>query len=66
MILEVSFYGLRFRFGVRVFGRRQQVKFARHACDRMARLTAARLAGRDGDEGTARVADEVAVEPVPS
>ena len=54
------------RLGARVFGRRQQVKFARHACDRMARLTAARLEGRDGDEGAPRLADEVAVEPVPS
>ena len=54
------------RLGVRVFGRRQQEKFARRACERMARLTAARLGGRDGDEGTPRVADEVVVEPVGS
>jgi uncharacterized protein (UPF0548 family) len=32
------------RFGFRLFGRREQVKFARHACERMARLTAAALA----------------------
>jgi uncharacterized protein (UPF0548 family) len=50
------------RLGVRVFGRRQQVKFARRACERMARLTAARMEGRD-DAGVARVADEVAVQP---
>ena len=70
---EVEFHTCRFsrraragnpvvRLGVRVFGRRQQEKFARHACDRMARLTAARLEGRD-DAGVPRVADEVAVQP---
>jgi uncharacterized protein (UPF0548 family) len=32
------------RLGFRVFGRRVQRRFARHACQRMARLTAARLA----------------------
>ena len=74
---EVDFHTCRFsrraragnpvvRLGVRVFGRRQQVKFARRACERMARLTAARLEGRDREEATARVADEVAVEPVRS
>ncbi|MDP1805847.1 MAG: DUF1990 family protein [Acidimicrobiales bacterium] len=70
---EVEFHTCRFsrraragnpivRFGLRVFGRRQQEKFARHACERMARLTAARLEGRD-DAGVPRVADEVAVQP---
>jgi uncharacterized protein (UPF0548 family) len=70
---EVEFHTCRFsrrapagnpivRLGVRVFGRRQQEKFARHACQRMARLTAARLEGRD-DAGVPRVADEVAVQP---
>ena len=70
---EVEFHTCRFsrraragnpivRLGVRVFGRRQQEKFARHACERMARLTAARLEGRD-DAGVPRVADEVAVHP---
>jgi uncharacterized protein (UPF0548 family) len=49
------------RLGVRVFGRRQQVKFARHACDRMARLTAAALDEDDDADGTPRVADQVAV-----
>jgi uncharacterized protein (UPF0548 family) len=32
------------RLGFRLFGRRVQRRFARHACQRMARLTAARLA----------------------
>jgi uncharacterized protein (UPF0548 family) len=51
---EVEFHACRFsrqsqsgnpivRLGVRVFGRHQQVKFARHACERMARLTKAGL-----------------------
>jgi uncharacterized protein (UPF0548 family) len=31
------------RFGFRLFGRPMQVRFARHACQRMARLTAAEL-----------------------
>ena len=35
------------RLGVRLFGRRQQVRFARTACDRMARLTAAGLGKAD-------------------
>jgi uncharacterized protein (UPF0548 family) len=48
------------RLGVRVFGRRQQEKFARRACERMAELTAAALEGRDA-EGVPRVGDEVAV-----
>lgn len=72
---EVEFHTCRFsrrpragnpivRLGVRIFGRRQEEKFARHACERMGRLTAARLEGRDHDEATPRVADEVAVEPV--
>jgi uncharacterized protein (UPF0548 family) len=71
---EVEFHTCRFsqrsrvgnpivRLGVRVFGRRQQVKFAEHACERMARLTAAALSDSDDAEGTSRVADEVAVRP---
>jgi uncharacterized protein (UPF0548 family) len=70
---EVEFHTCRFsrraragnpivRLGVRVFGRRQQEKFARHACERMARLTAARLEGHD-DAGVPSVADAVAVQP---
>ena len=31
------------RLGLRVFGRRDQVRFARRACERMASLTAAEL-----------------------
>jgi uncharacterized protein (UPF0548 family) len=34
------------RWGFRVFGRGQQVRFARHACERMARLTAEELGAR--------------------
>ena len=50
------------RLGVWVFGRRQQVKFAEHACDRMARLTRAALEGLDdGAPEVPRVADEVRV-----
>jgi uncharacterized protein (UPF0548 family) len=45
------------RLGFRLFGRREQVRFARHACERMARLTAAELAG----DPRPRVADRVAV-----
>ncbi|HUR23192.1 MAG TPA: DUF1990 family protein, partial [Acidimicrobiales bacterium] len=48
--------------GVRVFGRRQQKKFARHACERMVRLTASKLEGHD-DTGLPCVADEVAIQP---
>jgi uncharacterized protein (UPF0548 family) len=33
------------RLGFRLFGRGQQIKFCRHACDRMRRLTAERLEG---------------------
>jgi uncharacterized protein (UPF0548 family) len=41
------------RLGFRLFGRREQVRFARHACERMAKLTAG--------EPLPRVADRVAV-----
>jgi uncharacterized protein (UPF0548 family) len=69
---EVEFHTCRFsrrapagnpivRLGVRIFGRRQQVKFARRACDRMARLTAAALERSEAGSGVARVADEVSV-----
>lgn len=36
------------RLGFRLFGRREQVKFAHHACERMAELTAAALDTTDG------------------
>ncbi|MDQ4070044.1 MAG: DUF1990 domain-containing protein [Actinomycetota bacterium] len=51
------------RLGVRIFGRRQQVKFARRACERMARLTTAELERGTGDRPAAvpLVADEVSV-----
>jgi uncharacterized protein (UPF0548 family) len=42
------------RWGFRLLGRREQVRFARRACERMARL----LAGED----VTRAADEVAVQ----
>ena len=69
---EVEFHTCRFsrrapagnplvRLGVRVFGRRQQVKFARHACERMARLTAAALEQPDAAHERRLVSDEVAV-----
>lgn len=69
---EVEFHTCRFsrrapagnpivRLGVRMFGRRQQVKFALRACQRMARLTAAALEQSAAAEGVPRVADEVAV-----
>ena len=69
---EVEFHTCRFsrrapagnpvvRLGVRVFGRGQQVKFAKRACERMARLTAAELEEAGSDAGVARVADEVSV-----
>jgi uncharacterized protein (UPF0548 family) len=72
---EVEFHTCRFsrrakvgnpivRLGLRIFGRGQQEKFARGACERMALLTAARLEGRD-DEGVPRVADAIAVRPAP-
>ncbi len=47
------------RWGFRVFGRGQQVRFARHACERMARLTAEEL-GRPAP-AVERAADEIPV-----
>jgi uncharacterized protein (UPF0548 family) len=60
------------RLGLRLFGRRQQVRFARRACERMAALTRAGLrageaghtawaAGAAGAAGVPRVADTVRV-----
>ena len=48
------------RLGLHLFGRGQQVKFARRACARMARLTAAAL-DEPGAEPVPRAADEVEV-----
>jgi len=54
------------RLGVRLFGRGQQVRFARSACQRMARLTAAALAHDDAPT-VPRAADQVEVgQPVGS
>jgi uncharacterized protein (UPF0548 family) len=50
------------RVGFRLFGRREQVRFARHACDRMARLTAAVL-GDDAAAAPVSRADGIAVLP---
>ena len=72
---EVEFHTCRFsrraragnpivRLGVRIFGRRQQVKFARRACERMARLTTAALERSDSDAGVPRAADEVSVRSI--
>jgi uncharacterized protein (UPF0548 family) len=79
---EVEFHTSRFsrhapagnpvvRLGLHLFGRRQQVRFARRACERMARLTAAALDRPEEDAAEAarsvpRVADEVLVRPVPA
>ncbi|MGI8807936.1 MAG: DUF1990 family protein [Acidimicrobiales bacterium] len=54
------------RLGVRLFGRGQQVRFARSACQRMARLTAAAL-DHDDAPTVPRAADQVEVrQPVGS
>lgn len=49
------------RLGLRLFGRRQQVRFAKRACERMLRLTTAELAGPPSTSGVPRVGDEVEV-----
>lgn len=49
------------RIGFRLFGRGQQLKFARHACHRMARLTAEELGTRAPDPPVARAADSITV-----
>ena len=71
---EVEFHTCRFsrraragnpivRLGVRMFGRAQQVKFAKRACERMASLTAAELDGAGSHADVPRVADDVGVSP---
>jgi uncharacterized protein (UPF0548 family) len=50
------------RLGFRLFGRREQLRFARHACRRMAQLVAAELAP-ETSTAIARVVDNVAVAP---
>lgn len=49
------------RLGFRLFGRREQLKFARHACQRMAKLTADEL-GIHPTGATERAADNINVE----
>jgi uncharacterized protein (UPF0548 family) len=50
------------RAGFRLFGRREQLRFARHACERMARLTAEEVgAGPPGDP-MERAADAISVD----
>jgi uncharacterized protein (UPF0548 family) len=53
------------RIGFRLFGRHEQVKFARHACARMAKLTDAALGHTAGD-GVRRAGDTVVVRPLPA
>ena len=52
------------RIGFRLVGRREQVRLARNACERMARLTAARLSDRGDREALPRAAEKVVVEPL--
>ncbi len=49
------------RLGLRLFGRHQQEKFVAHACERMARLTAAALGEGDAARNVPRVSDRVEV-----
>ncbi len=51
------------RLGFRVFGRHEQVKFAHHACARIAALTEAALLN-DGADDVPRAADTVSAQPV--
>ncbi|HEX2698858.1 MAG TPA: DUF1990 family protein [Acidimicrobiales bacterium] len=53
------------RLGLRVFGRREQVRFARHACERMERLTAEALRRPTGAP-VPRTGDEVVARPRPA
>lgn len=56
------------RLGFRLFGRRMQIKFARHACARMERLTSAELARRSAHPSTGSLlstAENVRVAPPP-
>ena len=49
------------RLGFRLFGRREQIRFARRACERMAQLTAAGLALEEEETQVPLVADTVTV-----
>jgi uncharacterized protein (UPF0548 family) len=50
------------RLGFRLFGRREQIRFAHRACERMAQLTAAALT-REEEADVPLVADTVTVQP---
>jgi uncharacterized protein (UPF0548 family) len=50
------------RLGFRLFGRREQIRFARRACERMATLTAAAIAGAT-EPALPPAADEMTVQP---
>ena len=52
------------RVGFRLFGRREQVRFALQACDRMARLTAAVLEDEAAALPLSSVADAIQVRPI--
>jgi hypothetical protein len=53
------------RIGFRLFGRSTQVRFARRACARMARLTLAALKGETSAYPVPPVADDLAIRPQP-
>lgn len=53
------------RLGFRLFGRREQLKFARHACERMAQLTAEELGAPPPGPSAKRAADNITVETRP-
>jgi uncharacterized protein (UPF0548 family) len=50
------------RLGFRLFGRREQLKFARHACDRMARLTAEEAGTPLAGASVERAGDSISVD----
>jgi uncharacterized protein (UPF0548 family) len=51
------------RLGFRLVGRREQRRFARHACARMERLVTAELDGHAGASSVPRLADALAIQP---
>jgi uncharacterized protein (UPF0548 family) len=51
------------RLGFHLFGRRQQLRFARHACQRMAELVTAELTPEVAAP-TRRAADDITIAPV--
>jgi uncharacterized protein (UPF0548 family) len=53
------------RLGFRLFGRRTQVRFARNACERMARLTFAARQGESVGDPVPAVAPDLAIRPQP-